>query len=425
MKQYQKRLAWLMTGVLLGGSLTACGGSSGSYFPQSNVGGSNDDLPYTPSEFYEALVETEDMIFTLCAIDGETVTTTTYHKDGGKVRLLESVDGDADDDYTSAIAYYDFDAELAYESVDGNWRSESITGDWADIIEAIAEELPIFDDDDYTKNSANYSMKENALAKEGMPEGISSVTLGFREDIAYFHLLVEETVLMLQAEFVDVTVTLPDPAGGGQQGSVSPDQAPVLTPPTAAVPDKDDPDKDDPDKDDPDKDDPDKQPSDGAAYMAPSDLCDALYDAEDVTIAVQRKNYYAAYAKDGDKMAVYVGTNANDGKLTYVDFAEGVGYTELNGSWTTTSAGYISWAALLRDLDLTSSLFFFIDPYYNAFTEKDGELTIRSELLDPSSLTSVTMQRDGDTYTVIQKAPDGSDVTFVFSFEATSIDMPV
>ncbi len=409
MKQLHKQLAWLMTGVLLGASLTACGNSGGGYIPQGNMGSSDDDLPYAPSEFYEALIETEDMIFTLCAIDGETVTNTTYHKDGEKVRLLESVDGDADDDYTSAILYYDFDAKLAYESVDGNWRNERITGDWGDIIEAIAEELPIFDDDDYTENSANYSMKESALAKEGMPEGIASVSLNFREDIAYFHLLVEETVLMLQAEFTDVTVTLPDSASDGQQGSVSPDRAPVLTPPTTA---------------DPDKEDPDKQPSVGASYMVPSDLCDALYDAEEVTVAVQRENYYAAYARDGDKMAAYIGSDTNDGKIYYVDFAEGVGYTEQNGSWTTTSPACISWGALLRDLELTSSLFFFIDPYYDSFTESDSELSIRSELLDPTSLTSVTMRRDGETYTVTQKASDGSDVIFVFSFEATSIEFP-
>lgn len=154
--------------------------------------------------------------------------------------------------------------------------------------------------------------------------------------------------------------------------------------------------------------------------MAPSEIYNAIMNAKDITITVTGGSADANYIKHGD--IVYVSTN---GTAVYIDFAAGLAYAQQGGQWVSVASPYESWSTIVGMMQLSPNTYCFVDSYYNSFSSYDTELTIQSSLLVGSGLASVTLLREGNSYTLIEEAANGTSSYLSFCFDPVELNLPM
>lgn len=168
---------------------------------------------------------------------------------------------------------------------------------------------------------------------------------------------------------------------------------------------------------------PDDTPDVGAtdyAGLAPSQLYDAITNAEDISITVLGGSSDVYYIKDGDYLYIQA-----DGTSAYIDFSTGLGYAQQGNQWVCDNSAYTNWQETLNAMQISSSSYIFIDDYYDSISASDSELTIRSSLLVGSELSYSALLREGNTYTLVETYNNGTTLYTSFCFDPTTVELPM
>lgn len=437
MKHLKKYLALLLAGLLVASTLAACDGSDSSDGDddddeavtttadkqETTTAGTETDDPNTTTEapatttteapgttskapetsgtpvtemlspsalFAKLKSESKSTVTIVSETDLMTVTTTT-RRSGDAVREYSDYDGFTSDSYydlgENLYYFYDSDEELWYVS-EGDGET------WEDLVDYMGFESSL-DDDCFEEKDGGWVITDEALQdmkEEEEMDGELTVTYTLEDGVYTYTMAVEGDSLFgdmtasFAISFDDVVVELPE------------DATPYVEP----------------------------DYSDSEyANLNPSELYDALINADQLSILVSGDETYTQYDKDGDLVMVYSGEDILSGTTVYIDFASLTAYGEdENGEWVPVEfEEYDSWVDMLAAMTITADNPLFSDAAYDAFDDSDESLSVKSTLLG-SDFESITLDRDGVNYYLTESYTDGSYYLTLFSFEEVTVELP-
>ena len=335
----------------------------------------------TPYALYTDLLNANNATISLKFTDNGITYNYSFEKDGNVFLSEQRYSG------TTSTVYHDNDAERRYFQDNGQWYYQSDTMNWSALLSEISNIMKgtfHATDSYYTYNAAMNQIVMKDTYLEALD--LRNVTLKQSGESYILSIVYPDfSTSTLNVKF-SIFADLKLPASAQPAPSDLPETTPGGT---------------------------------DYAGMKPSELYNAIVNAEDITITVTGSTTDTTYIKDGDLIYIEV-----SGTSVYIDFSTGLGYAQQGGQWVSGNSAYANWNAVMSAMQLSPSTYIFVDNYYNSFSSSDSELTIQSSLLIGSELTSSMLLREGNTYTLVESYKNGVTLYTSFCFDPTTVELP-